>query len=181
MTIRPDLLVANTYTQIYIQVVFAVKGRAGLITPSHKEELQKYIAGIIRNTKHKLLAINCMPDHTHLFIAMKPDTALSDVVRDIKANSSAFITRKGWVRGKFGWQEGYGAFSYAQSQVRTVVKYILNQEQHHAQRRFQEEYVNLLEEFEITFENEYLFEEINPGPSVRGNSEGIITPNQPKR
>ncbi len=118
---------ANTYTQIYIQVVFAVQGRYNLISKKHKEELHKYITGIIRNKKQKLIAINCMPDHIHIFIGMKPNIALSDLVRDVKNNSSTFINKKNWVRGKFNWQKGFGAFSYGRSQIDAVVKYIQNQ------------------------------------------------------
>jgi putative transposase len=147
----------HSHTHLH-QVLVAVKGRANLITPAHTEELQKYIAGIIRKTKHKLLAISCMPDHTHLFVAMKPDTALSDLVRDVKENPSTFINNKAWVRGQFSRQGGYVTFSYAQSQVRTVTNYILNQEQHHAERRFREEYIKLLKKFEITFEWNFCLE-----------------------
>jgi hypothetical protein len=121
-----------------------------------------------------------MPDYTHLFVAMRPDTALSDLVRHVKANSSPFINNKGWVRGKFSWQEAYGAFSYAQSQVRAVINYILNQEQHHAERRFREEYIKLLKKFEITFERKYLFEENNPAPSMAENPREKSSP-QPVR
>ena len=121
---------ANTYTQIYIHVVFAVQGRQSLIRKKNKEELQKYITGIIQNQGQKLIAINCMPDHAHIFIGMKPDIALSDLVRDIKSNSSTFINKKRWLRGKFNWQGGFGAFSYGHSQIDRVVKYIQNQEQH---------------------------------------------------
>ena len=104
---------ANTYTQIYIHVVFAVQARQCLIRPEFKDELQKYMTGIVTNNGQKLIAINNMPDHFHILIGLKPDMALSDLVRDIKAGSSGFINDKGWVRGRFGWQEGFGAFSYA--------------------------------------------------------------------
>ncbi|HEY3134882.1 MAG TPA: IS200/IS605 family transposase, partial [Blastocatellia bacterium] len=117
---------ANTYTQIYIQVVFAVEWRQCLITPEHKEELHKYITGIIRNDSQKLIAINSMPDHMHILIGLRPDIALSDLVRDIKANSSRFINDEGWLRGRFNWQEGYGAFSYSHSHLDSVVRYIRN-------------------------------------------------------
>ena len=148
---------ANTYTQIYIQVVFAVQGRYNLIPNQHKEELHKYITGIIRNKNQNLIAINSMPDHIHIFIGMKPNIALSDLVRDIKNNSSRFINEKRWMRGKFNWQEGFGAFSYGHSQINAVVKYIQSQEKHHARRTFKEEYLKLLEKFNIDYDAKYLF------------------------
>ena len=148
---------ANTYTQIYIQVVFAVEGRQNLIHNDNKKDIQKYITGIIRNKKQKLIAINCMPDHIHLFIALKPDMVLSDLVRDIKNNSTNFINSKKWIKGKFNWQRGFGAFSYSQSQINNVVKYIQNQEQHHNRKSFKDEYLLLLKKFEIEFKNDYLF------------------------
>ena len=138
---------ANTYTQIYIQVVFAVQGRYNMIRKEHKEELNKFITGIIRNKKQKLIAINNMPDHAHIFIGMKPSIALSDLVRDIKNNSSTFINEKKWVQGKFNWQEGFGAFSYGHSQMDAVVKYIQSQEEHHARKTFKEEYLDCLRDF----------------------------------
>ena len=148
---------ANTYTQIYIHVVFAVQGRQNLIPKEHKEELHKYITGIVQNKKQKLIAINCMPDHSHIFIGMKPSIALSDLVRDIKNNSSAFINEKKWVRGKFNWQEGFGAFSYGHSQIEVVVKYIQNQEDHQAKRTFKEEYLEMLKKFAVEYDEKYLF------------------------
>ncbi|MDZ7261214.1 MAG: IS200/IS605 family transposase [candidate division KSB1 bacterium] len=148
---------ANTYTQIYIHIVFAVQGRQNLIKKENKEELHKYIAGIIRNMKQKLIAINSMPDHVHIFIGIKPNIALSDLVRDIKNNSSTFINEKKWVRGKFNWQEGYGAFSYGHSQVDAVVKYIQNQEKHHAKKTFEEEYLAILKRFNVEYDERYLF------------------------
>jgi len=148
---------ANTYTRIYIQVVFAVQGRYNLIRKEHKEELHKYITGIIRNKKQKLIAINSMPDHTHVFIGMKPSIALSDLVRDIKNNSTTFINEKNWVQGKFNWQEGFGAFSYGHSQIDAVVKYIQNQEKHHARKTFKEEYIEILEKFNVEYDTKYLF------------------------
>ena len=148
---------ANTYTQIYIQVVFAVQGRYNLIPNQHKEELHKYITGIIRNKSQKLIAINSMPDHIHIFIGMKPNIALSDLVRDIKNNSSRFINEKRWMPGKFNWQEGFGGFSYSHSQIDAVVKYIQSQEKHHSRRTFKEEYVEMLEKFNIDYDAKYLF------------------------
>ena len=148
---------ANTYAQIYLQIVFAVQGRQNLIRKENKEELHKYITGIIRNKKQKLIAINSMPDHAHLFIGMKPSIALSDLVRDIKNNSSVFINDKRWIRGRFNWQEGFGAFSYGHSQMDTVVKYIQNQEKHHTRKTFEEEYLELLQKFNVEYDERYLF------------------------
>jgi putative transposase len=149
---------ANTYTQLYIQTVFAVKGRANMIPSKYKEELQKYTTGIIRNRKHKLLAINFMPDHVHIFFGYHPAQPLPDLLRDIKSNTSKFINEKQWLPGKFEWQEGYGAFSYSRSHIDKVVKYINNQEEHHKKFSFKDEYLKLLEKFEIDYNDNYLFE-----------------------
>ena len=134
----------NTYSQIYIQIVFAVKGRQCFINESFREELQKYISGIVANEKQKLYAIYCMPDHTHLFVSMKPDIAISDFVRDIKANSSSFVKEKGKGLTTFSWQEGFGAFSYSKSQAKDVINYILNQPAHHKTQTFKHEYHEFL-------------------------------------
>ncbi len=149
---------ANTYTQIYIQVVFAVQGRHNLIKEEHKEELHKYITGIIRNKKQKLIAINCMPNHAHVFVGIKPNIVLSDLGRDIKNNSSKFINQKKWCLGKFSWQDGFGAFSYGHSQIDAVVKYIQDQEKHHARKTFREEYLEMLEKFHVEYDDKYLFD-----------------------
>jgi putative transposase len=149
---------ANTYTQIYIQVVFAVQGRQNLIKPKHKEELCKYITGIIRNRGQKLIAMNGMADHLHILIGMQPNIALSDLVRDVKAISSKFINEKNWVIGRFQWQEGFGAFSYSRSQLDNVIRYIQNQEEHHSKNSFKSEYLGLLKKFDIAFENKYIFD-----------------------
>lgn len=148
---------ANTYTQIYVQVVFAVEGRQNLLPPEHNDELQKYITGIVSGQRHKLIAINNMPDHLHLLIELRPDAALSDLVRDIKSNSTTFIKAKRWVRGRFSWQEGFGAFSYSRSQLGTVIRYIENQQRHHARKSFREEYTQLLEKFEVEYDPRYIF------------------------
>lgn len=142
-------IMANTYTQIYIQIVFAVQDRACLIKPEWKEELFKYISGILRNLGIKLIAIGGVADHIHLLIALEPTIALSDLVRDVKANSSKFINTKGWVKGRFHWQEGFGAFSYSRSQIDQVAKYVLDQERHHQRRSFKEEYIETLIRFEV--------------------------------
>lgn len=147
---------ANTYTQIYIHVVFAVEGRQNLIKPEHNDELQKYITGIVSGQKQKLIAINNMPDHVHMLIGLQPDLALSDLMRDIKANSSKFINEKRWVIGRFSWQEGFGAFSYARSQLDTVIRYIQDQQRHHAKKSFREEYVELLEKFGVAYDKRYI-------------------------
>ena len=148
---------ANTYTQIYIQIVFAVKGRHSLIPANRKEELFKYITGIVKNRDQKLIAINGMSDHIHIFVGMKPNIALSDLVRDIKAGSSGFINENNWLRVKFHWQEGFGAFSYSQSDIDRVVRYIQNQEAHHRKKTFNEEYVNMLKEYSVQYDDRYLF------------------------
>lgn len=150
----------NSYTQLYIQIVFAVKGRKSLIAKENREELQKYITGIVQNRGHKMLAIYCNPDHVHIFIGLKPTQSVSDLVRDVKASSSGFINEKGWVKGKFSWQEGYGAFSYSGSSLDNVINYILNQEEHHKKKSFREEYIQFLKEFYIEYDEKYLFEEI---------------------
>ena len=152
---------ANTFSQIYIQVVFAVSGRLSLIRSEHKENINKYITGIVRNKGQKLIAINGMSDHIHILIGLKPSMALSDLVRDIKSNSTNFINKKRLCRGKFGWQEGFGAFSYGHSQLDTIIGYIQDQEKHHSERSFKREYFALLKKFEIPFEEQYAFEFID--------------------
>ena len=149
---------ANTFSQIYLQFVFAVQNRQSLIAKEHKEELHKYITGIVKNRKAKMLAVNCMPDHTHLFVGFKPTILISDFVKEIKVESHEFINDKDWMRGKFTWQEGYGVFSYGHSQLDTVINYVLNQEIHHQKRTFKQEYLGLLKKFDIKFEERYLFD-----------------------
>jgi putative transposase len=152
---------ANTYTQIYIQVVFAVQGRQNLIDSKRKEELQKYMTGTISRHGQKLIAIHCMPDHTHVLIGLKPDMAVSDLVGKIKTGSTNFINRRRWMLGKFSWQEGFGAFSYAQSQLKSVIRYIENQESHHRRLTFGEEYQKFLEKFEVPFDSRYVFKALD--------------------
>ena len=149
---------ANTFSQIYLQFVFAVKHREALIAKTHKEELHKYITGLVQNRKAKMLAVHCMPDHTHLFVGYKPTVLISDFVKEIKVETNEFINDKKWVKGRFGWQDGYGVFSYSHSQIDKVINYVLNQEKHHQKRTFREEYHELLEKFVISFEENYLFE-----------------------
>ncbi|MCJ7554320.1 MAG: IS200/IS605 family transposase [Ignavibacteriaceae bacterium] len=149
---------AGTFSQVYIQVIFAVKGRQNLISPNWKEDLNKYIAGIIKGKEQKSIIVNGMPDHIHAFVGLKPSMAISDLVRDIKNNSTNFINDQKYVKGKFSWQEGYGAFSYSHSHISKVYDYILNQEKHHRRRTFKEEYFELLKKFEIEYNEKYLFE-----------------------
>ena len=148
----------ETFSQIYIQIVFAIKGRDSLIGSSWEEELFKYISGIVRNKEQKMLAINGMPDHIHFLIGMKPSCCLSDLVREIKKSSNDFIKEKKFSKVKFQWQEGYGAFSYSHSSLDNVIGYIMNQKQHHQKQTFREEYLEFLKKFEIEFKDKYLFE-----------------------
>jgi putative transposase len=148
----------GTYSQIYIQVVFAVKGRENVISGDRKVELFKYISGIIKAKEQKPIIVNGMPDHVHAFIGLRPAMALSDLVRDIKNNSSNFINNNKWVKGRFSWQEGYGAFSYSHSQIDKVYNYILNQEEHHKKETFRQEYFNFLNAFAVEYDEKYLFE-----------------------
>lgn len=148
----------NTYSQLYVQIVFTVKSRESLIAKENREELHKYITGIIKGRDQKALAVFCMPDHVHILVSIKPSIAISDLVRDIKAGTSNFIKEQKWVKGKFSWQEGFGAFSYSKSQIDTVVNYILNQEEHHKKKTFKEEYLDFLKKFDIEYQEKYLFE-----------------------
>jgi REP-associated tyrosine transposase len=154
---------ANTYSKIYVHIIFSVKGRENLIGKRHREELHKYITGIMTKRGQKLLAIFAMPDHVHQLVGIKPNISISDLARDIKAGSSKFITEKKWLQGKFRWQEGFGVFSYSRNELDRVIKYILNQEEHHKINTFKEEYVNLLDESDINYNDEYLFNWIDVG------------------
>ena len=149
---------AGTFSQLYIQIVFAVKGRKNLIDKKWKDELYKYISGIITNKGQKAIIVNGVSDHIHIFVGLKPSMAISDLVRDIKNNSSNFINDKKFVESKFSWQEGYGAFSYAHSQIEQVYNYILNQEKHHQKQTFKDEYLEFLQKFQIEYNEKYLFE-----------------------
>ena len=149
---------ANTYTQIHIQTVFAVKNRRAMIQSEWKDELYKYMTGIIQNDNHKLLQINGMPDHVHVFFGMRPTQSLSDLMKKLKGESSAWINKRGFCQTKFSWQEGFGAFSYAQSQVPQVIRYIKNQEEHHRNKKFIEEYVELLNEFQVDYQRHFIFD-----------------------
>ncbi len=149
-----------TYTQIHIQFVFAVKFRDSLIKEDWKEELHKYITGIVQNNNHKLLVINSMPDHVHILVGMRPKQSVSDLVMDIKTNSSRFINEKKFLPTRFEWQKGYGAFSYGKSQVNDVINYINNQEKHHHKKSFKEEYIEFLTKFDIDFNQAYIFNDL---------------------
>ena len=149
---------ANTFTQIYIQIVFSTYQRQNMIRNEIKDDIYKYITGIVQNKHHKLIVINGMSDHIHIFIGMKPNESISDLVRDIKKDSSKFINSNGWIRGKFQWQEGFGAFSYGHSQINDVIQYIQNQETHHKKLTFKEEYVNFLEKFNVEYDKQYVFD-----------------------
>jgi len=155
-----SLTMANTYTQLHIQFVFAVQNRISLIQPSWEEELFKYITGIVKNHKHKMIAINGMPDHIHVFVGLHPSQSISNLLQVVKGESSEWINNKGFVSGKFQWQEGYGAFSYGHSQVHQVYQYIMNQKEHHKKQSFLEEYRGLLEKFEIAYDEKYVFKPV---------------------
>lgn len=149
---------AGTYSQIYIQIVFAVQGRQNLLQKEWRQEVFKYMAGIIKNKGHKPIIVNGVEDHVHVFVGLKPAMTISDLVRDVKNNSSNFINDHNWIKGRFNWQEGYGAFSYGHSQIGDVYSYILNQERHHAKQTFKDEYMEFLKKFEVEHDVKYLFE-----------------------
>jgi putative transposase len=151
---------ANTYTQIHIQAVFTVRNKECIISSSWGNELYKYITGIIQNNHHKVLAINGMPDHIHILFGMRPSQSLSDLLQDIKGDSSRWINQKKFIKGHFSWQEGYGAFSYSKTHISNVINYINNQGIHHKKQSFKEEYLNLLQEFDIQFDDQFLFRTI---------------------
>ena len=151
---------ANTYTQIYLHVVFAVSGRVCLIPSERREEVQKYITGIVTRQNQKLIAIYCRPDHTHILLGLRPDIAPSELIGDIKTGSTNHINEHRWIGCRFSWQEGYGAFSVSQSNLGRVATYIRNQEAHHGRRSFQIEYVNLLELHKVLFDQRYVFKPI---------------------
>ena len=152
---------ANTFTQIYIQIVFAVQNRLSLLAPSWRTELFKYTTGIIKRRGQKLIVINGVADHIHIFVGMTPTIAISDLVRDIKAGSSAFVNQRRFTNGTFHWQEGFGAFSYSHADIDRVVRYILNQEEHHRKKTFREEYLEMLKEFAVEYDERYLFKWID--------------------
>ena len=152
---------ANTYTQCYFHLVFAVKNRDALIKKEWKDEMEMYITGIAQNHRHKMLAIGSMPDHIHILIGYNVNELIPDLVEEIKTSSNAWIRERRLSKFKFQWQKGYGAFTYSHSQIDRVIKYILSQERHHNKRSFKDEYLEMLEKNEIIYGNEYLFEFFN--------------------
>ena len=152
---------ANTFTQIHIHAIFAVQNRISLISKTWEERLYQYITGIIQNHNHKLLSINGMPDHIHILFGMRPAQSLSDLMQDIKGDSSRWINENKFVAGKFSWQEGYGAFSFSKSQLSAVAEYIENQEQDHKKKTFIEEYKKILNDFNIEYDERYIFKNID--------------------
>ena len=149
---------ANTYTQLYVQFVFPVNGRQNLIKTSFKDELEKVMCGIISNNNCKTYAIYCNPDHTHIFVGMHPNISPSKLMEQVKSGSSKWLNGKKYIRGKFSWQDGFGAFSYSKSHIDNVVKYVMNQAEHHKKKSFREEYLSLLKKFDIEYDPNYLFE-----------------------
>lgn len=147
----------NTYTQIYLHFVFAVKYREALIQPKYQNEIYSFISGLINSMGHKSFAVDGMPDHTHIFMSFNPKVSPSETIKEIKRASTNFINEKKWFPGKFRWQEGYGCFSYSKSQVDNVVKYVLNQKEHHRKITFRDEYLDFLNKFEVDFDKKYLF------------------------
>ena len=155
------VIMSNTYTQLYIHCVFAVKFRKAVIQLEWKERLHKYITGIIQNNGHKLLAINSVPDHLHLFVGLNPKQSISDMMRLVKGDSSEFINTQGFTKTKFQWQEGYGAFSNSRSHINGVVKYIMNQKKHHAKKTFTEEYREMLKSYAVEYDEQYIFKDLS--------------------
>lgn len=151
---------ANTYTKIYLHIVFAVQNRISLIQPEWKDELYKYITGIVKNNGHKLIAINGMSDHLHIAIGYKPHQLIPDLLQDIKGDSSKWINKKKFIRGKFNWQAGYGAFSFSHSHLDAVIKYINNQEKHHKKMAFREEYIELLKKYDVEYDEKYVLVDV---------------------
>lgn len=149
----------NTYSQLYVQFVFAVKYRSGLIQIDWEEQLHKFITTIDQNQQNKLLSINSAYDHTHLLVGLKPNQSCSELMEQVKGKSSLFINEKKFTKNKFRWQEGFGAFSYSRSQIDDVIKYILHQKEHHHKMTFREEYMGLLKKFEINYDEKYVFHE----------------------
>lgn len=148
----------NTYTQLYVQVVFSVRNRKNKISGIHRNDIEKYMCGVIANKKSKPIAIYCNPDHTHILIGLHPTISVSDIVRDIKCSSSKYINDNKWFLGRFEWQDGFGAFTYSKSQINNIVDYILKQPEHHRKKSFKEEYIEFLKIFGIKYEDKYLFE-----------------------
>ncbi len=151
---------ANTFTQIHIQFVFAVQNRISLIHDPWKEYLYKYITACVQNNSHKMLAINGIPDHLHMVVGMRPTESISHLMQEIKGDSSAWINEMKFTKGKFQWQEGYGAFSHSKSHLPEVIRYVKNQELDHKKITFIEEYKLMLEKFEISYDEKYIFRQV---------------------
>jgi putative transposase len=149
---------ANTYTQMYAQFVFSPKGRQHLILPSFEERLYQYITGIVKDYDQKLIAVNGMPDHIHIFLGFKPTLALADLIGEIKTSSTKFIKKNRFLPNTFAWQDGYGCFTYAHSQLDVVAKYVMNQKEHHKTKTFREEYIEMLQKAEVAYNERYLFD-----------------------
>lgn len=154
---------SNTYTQLYIHFVFAVKYRKAVIEQTWEDRLQKYITGIVQNNGHKLLAINNMPDHLHLFVGLNPKQSISDLMRLVKGDSSEFMNKESFTQRKFHWQDGYGAFSNSRPQIDGVVKYIMNQKAHHTKTTFREEYIEILKDYDVEYDEKYIFHDLLDG------------------
>jgi len=147
----------NTYTQIHIHVVFAVKGRRSLISESHRERIERYMCGIISAKKSKPLAIYCNPDHCHILIGLHPAQSISDLVRDLKSSTAKWINQNMLLGAHFEWQDGFGAFSHSKNQLGTIISYIQSQPEHHYKKSFRDEYIDLLNEHDIEFDPKYIF------------------------
>ena len=150
----------NNYIQVYVHCIFAVKYREAVIAPAWEERLHQYITGIAQNNGHKMLAINSVPDHLHLFVGLNPNQSVSEMMRLIKGDSSEFVNKQQFTNRKFHWQRGYGAFTNSRSQIDSVVKYVMNQKEHHRQTAFREEYIRILKEYEVDFDEKYIFHDL---------------------
>ena len=157
---------ANTFHQVYIQLIFAVKGRQSFLKPDLRQEFFKVMSFMIKNLGHFPIIVNGMADHVHCLVGLNPDKKISDLVKDLKVDSDHFLKDKKWAPGKFQWQNGYGVFSYSKSHLNNVYNYILNQEIHHQKRSFEMEYKDFLKKFEIEFKEEYLFEFYDEGNQI---------------
>jgi REP element-mobilizing transposase RayT len=148
----------GTFTQMYVQIVFAVRGRENVLTKGIRSKVFQYISGIITNLHHKSIIVNGYTDHIHIFLGLNPSVSISDTVHDVKRSSSLFINENKLLPHKFSWQEGYGGFTYSQSQIRNVYRYIENQEEHHSKQSFRQEYINILETNDIEYDQRFLFD-----------------------
>ncbi len=169
---------ANTFTQIYIHIVFAVQGRVSLIRRAWKDQLEGYITGIVKNLGHKLITINSRPDHIHILIGLNPKEALSDFVRQVKASSSKHANEQHWRMGRFQWQEGYGAFSVSRSVLKNVINYIELQDEHHEGRTFRHEFRGLLDKYDVKYNEAYLFDDIDPEAFCGERKQACVAPTE---